>query len=58
MFIFDIYYKESFKMIKENDYINKIINKFEIEDDDLKEQFEEVRSIANNYVEDRIENMK
>ena len=57
-FIFDIYYKESFKMIKENDYINKIINKFEIEDDDLKEQFEEVRSIANNYVEDRIENMK
>ena len=45
-------------MIKENDYINKIINKFEIKDDDVKEQFEEVRSIANNYVEDRIKNMK
>lgn len=57
-FIFDIYYKESFKMIKENKYINKIMNKFEIEDDDVKEQFEEVRSIANNYVEDRIKNMK
>ncbi len=57
-FIFDIYYQESFKMIKENDYINKIINKFEIEEDDVKEQFEEVRSIANNYVEDRIKNMK
>ena len=57
-FIFDIYYKKSFKLIKENDYINKIINKFEIEDDDVKEQFEEVRSIANNYVEDRIKNMK
>lgn len=57
-FIFDIYYKESFKMIKENEYINKIMNKFEIEDDDVKEQFEEVRSIANNYVEDRIKNMK
>lgn len=57
-FIFDIYYRESFKMIKENKYINKIMNKFEIEDDDVKEQFEEVRSIANNYVEDRIKNMK
>ena len=57
-FIYDINYLESFKMIKEKNYINKIVNKFEIEDDDLKEQFEEVRSIANNYVEDRIENMK
>ena len=30
--IYDIYYQESFKMVKENDYINKIMNKFEIED--------------------------
>ena len=57
-YIYDTYYQESFKIIKENDYINKIMNKFEIEDDDVKEQFEEVRSIANTYVEDRIKNMK
>lgn len=57
-FIFDIYYKESFKMIKEKNYINKIVNKFEIEDDDVKKQFEEVRRIANNYVEDKIKNME
>lgn len=57
-FIFDINYLESFKIIKDNDYINKIMNKFEIEDKYVKEQFEEVQSIANNYVEDRIKNMK
>ena len=57
-FIFDIYYKESFKMIKENKYINKIMNKFEIKDKHVKEQFEKVRSIANNYVEDKIKNME
>ena len=57
-YIYDIYYQESFKMIKENDYINKIMNKFEIEDRYVKEQFEKVRSIANNYVENKIKNMK
>ena len=57
-FIYDINYLESFKMIKKNDYINKIINKFEIEDKHVKEQFEKVQSIANKYVEDKIKNMK
>ena len=57
-FIYDINYLESFKMIKEKNYINKIVNKFEIEDDDVKKQFEEVRRIANNYVEDKIKNME
>lgn len=57
-FIFDIYYQESFKIIKENDYINKIMDKFEIQDENVKEQFNEIRSIANNYVEDKIKNME
>lgn len=57
-YIYDTYYQESFKIIKENDYINKIMNKFEIEDKHVKEQFEKVRSIANKYVEDKIKNME
>ena len=57
-YIYDTYYHESFKIIKENDYINKIMDKFEIEDKHVKEQFEKVRSIANNYVENKIKNMK
>ena len=56
--IYDIYYQESFKIIKENDYINKIMDKFEIQDENVKKQFNEIRSIANNYVEDKIKNME
>lgn len=56
--IYDIYYRESFKMIKENDYINKIMDKFEIKNEYVKEQFNDIRNIANNYIEDKIKNMK
>lgn len=53
-FIYDIYYQESFKIIKENDYINKIMNKFQIEDEYTKEQFKRIQIMANNYVKDKI----
>ena len=53
-FIYDINYLESLKIIKENDYINKIINKFEIEDTKVKEEMEEIRKIANKYIETRV----
>ena len=54
-FIYDINYMESFKLIKENDYINKIIDKFEIKDIKVKEQFEEIRKIANKFIENKIQ---
>ena len=54
-FIYDINYIEGFKIIKENDYINKIIDKFEIENTKVKEQFEEIRKIANKYIENKIQ---
>lgn len=53
-FIYDINYLESLKIIKENDYINKIINKFEIENTKVKEEMEEIRKIANKYIETRV----
>ena len=53
-FIYDINYLESLKIIKENDYINKIIDKFEIEDTKVKEEMEEIRKIANKYIETRV----
>ena len=46
-FIFDINYKPSFKIIKENDYINKIIDRFE-----FKEK-EKVRNIALQYLQEK-----
>ena len=54
-FIYDINYLESFEIIKENDYINKIIDKFEIENTKVKEEFEEIRKIANKYIENKIQ---
>lgn len=54
-FIYDINYIESFKIIKENDYINKLIDKFEIKDNRVKEEFEEIRKIANNYIDSEIQ---
>lgn len=46
-FIFDINYKPSFKIIKENDYINKIIDRFE-----FKEK-EKVRNIVMQYLQEK-----
>ena len=46
-FIFDINYKPSFKIIKENDYINKIIDRFEFKDK------EKVRNITLQYLQEK-----
>lgn len=46
-FIFDINYRPSFKIIKENDYINKIIDRFEFKDK------EKVRNIALQYLQEK-----
>ena len=36
-------------------HINKIIDKFEIENTKVKEEFEEIRKIANKYIENKIQ---
>ena len=46
-FIFDINYNPSFKIIKEDDYINKIIDRFEFEEK------EKVRNIALQYLQEK-----
>ena len=49
-FIFDINFKVSFQIIKEQDYINKILNRYNFKDKYTKQQVEEIRQIANEYV--------
>lgn len=51
-FIFDINFKVSFQIIKEKDYINKILNRYNFKDKYTKQQVEEIRKIANKYVEE------
>lgn len=53
-FIFDLYFEESIKYIKENDYINKLIDRIEYKNNDTKIKMEEIRKCANKYIEERL----
>ena len=49
-FIYDINYKASLKIIKEEKYIDKIIDRFEFKDKETKEKMIKVRIKANEYI--------
>lgn len=49
--IFDINLKYDFEVIKREDYINKILNKFDFKDITTAEQMRQIRKIANEYIE-------
>lgn len=52
-FIFDINFKYSFQVIQRNGYINKILDRFEIKDSNTKDKIEELRDVANKYIQDK-----
>lgn len=52
-FIFDMNFKPSFQILKEEDYINKILNRYNFKDEYTKQKVEEIRRVANDYVERR-----
>ena len=51
-FIFDINFGVTFQIIKVQDYINKILNRYNFKDKYTKQQVEEIRRIANKYIEE------
>lgn len=53
-FIFDINFKTSFEIIKKEDYINKILNRYNFKDENTKKQIEAIRKIANEYIDRQI----
>ena len=53
-FIFDINFKESFKILKQKDYINKVLNRYNIHDYKTKQEIEKIRKLANEYIEQKI----
>ena len=55
-FIFDINFKKSYQMIKEHDYINRLIDcqKKETKNEELIKQMEELRTFVNEYIEEMI----
>lgn len=57
-FIFDINYRESFEIIKKQNYINKILDRFEFKDKETKEKIKEIKNIANTYINERSKGIK
>lgn len=55
-FIFDLNFEVSFEIIKKEDYINIILNRYNIKDEISKKSLEEVRNIANDYIINKINN--
>ena len=53
-FIYDINFATSFKIIYESKYIDIIIGKFNFKKQEAKEDFEEIRNISNNYIENKL----
>lgn len=53
-FIFDINFKESLKILEKEDYINRILDRFNFEDKETEINIEEIRNIANRYVKKNI----
>ena len=55
-FVFNFNFKESYIILKERKYFDKIIDIYKdiTNNDELKNQLEEMRKIINNYIEERI----
>ena len=50
-FVFDMNFKITFKMLKEKDYINKFLNRYDFKNLQTKEIMKKARNIVNEYVE-------
>lgn len=50
-FTFDINFSISYKILKEEDYMNKILDRFNFKDKETKELIEEVRNNVNTYID-------
>lgn len=53
-FIFDMNFKSGFQILKEEDYINKILNRYDFKDEYTKQKVEEIRRVANEYVQNKM----
>lgn len=49
-FIFDINFPHSFKVLKGNDYISKMIDRFQYKVPETKQEMKKVKEIANDYI--------
>ena len=53
-FMFDINYRYDFEVLKKENYINKILDKFTFYDEKTSEQIKKIRRIANEYIDKQL----
>lgn len=53
-FIYDLNFKASFIKLNREDYINKILDRFDFKEEDTKKQMEEIRRKANEYIQNKV----
>lgn len=53
-FTFDLYFKETLLIVKENNYINSVIDRFNYKTS--KEQMKKIKKVLNDYIEKRLNN--
>lgn len=53
-FVFDLNFATSFQIIKNNDYINKILDRFQFTNKTTQAQVDDIRSIINNYITSKL----
>ena len=53
-FIYDINFKVSLQIIKDNNYIDKILDRFELKDSNTRQKVTEIRKDAEDYINSRI----
>lgn len=55
-FVYDLNFIESLEIVKENDYVNRIIDRFTYNNIDTKEKMENIRKELNKYIEEKLSN--
>lgn len=53
-FIFDLNFKESYEIVKNNNYINILIDRFNYSDLETKNKMEDIRLIMNSFIDFKI----
>lgn len=53
-FTFDLNFDVSYKIVKENDYINVLVDRFEYKDMETKNRMEKTRKIINEFIDEKI----
>lgn len=55
-FTFDLNFEVSYKIVKENDYINVLVDRFQYKDKETKSKMENTRKIINEFIDEKISN--